>query len=148
MDKPELDKKVMDHDEFKLLLVENAHVEKFDPKLSRILRSGRIDGGWKVAERFDARFDTEVGQRLKVATQFRDADGHIHSNLDLRKMGDLPTEIAPSVIVDYDHAGKHITESEAEGQLELSGVLARLHERNAEYAQFLAGRDSNDLSKM
>ena len=148
MDKQKLDEKVMDPDGFRLLLMGGDYLTEFHQKLNRLLKSGRVDGGWKVAERYDARFDTEVGQRLKVATQFLDAEGHIHSNLDLRRMEDLPTEIAPSVIVDYDHAGKHITESEAEGQPELFGVLARLRERNAELAQFLAGKNSNDLSKM
>jgi hypothetical protein len=110
-------------------------------RMRRILKMGRIDGGWIVAERFNDRFDTEVGQRVKVVTQYLGDNGDIRSNLDLRNIESLPTETAPSVIVDYDNDGKYITESEAEGQLEFSDVLARLRERSAEYAQFMVGRD-------
>ena len=116
--------------------------------MRRLYMAHKVIDGWVVAERFDDRFVTEVGERLHVATQYLGDDGDIHTNLDLRNISNLPTEIAPSVIVDYDHGGQRITEAEAAGLPEFAEVLARLRERNAEYAQFTASRDNNDLSKV
>ena len=110
-------------------------------RLQRLRASMSSSGGWIIGERFDDRYDTEVGGFHQVVTQWIDERGQMQGGYDIRKMGEYPTQRRPSVIVDYGDNGKCYTESDALGQPELSSVIIRLNEREAKYVEFLAKKE-------
>lgn len=92
---------------------------------------------WAIGEKFDERFDTEVGGTQLLVTQGIDAAGNVYGGLKTSMTVDefaaVPKVGRPSAIVDYDNGGKPISPEEAEGLPELAAVLARLREREAAY---------------
>lgn len=104
-------------------------------RLSTRLRSA---GGWLIGERFDDRFDTQVGGFHHIAQQWIDSSGKMQGDWKRDTSGEIETVRAPSVIVDYSKGGKSYTKEEAANFPELAGVLARLCEREAAYLAFLS----------
>jgi hypothetical protein len=111
-------------------------------KFQRFNARCRSAGGWIIGEAFDERFDTEVGGFSHVAQQWVNESGQLQG--DWKRTGDGEIELVrcPSVIVDYANAGKRYTLDEAQALPELSGVLARLQEREAAYVAFLAKKEA------
>lgn len=106
--------------------------------IQRMRARCQFAGGWPIGERFDDRFDTEVGGFSHIAQQWIDASGKLRGDWKRTAEGEVETQRRPSVIVDYENEAKRYTESEAEGVPELAGVLLRLRAREASYVAFLA----------
>jgi len=107
-------------------------------RLQRLRASMLSAGGWIIGERFDDRYDTEVGGFHQMVTQWIDERGQMQGGFDIRKSGEYSTQRRPSLIVDYGDDGKCYTASEALERPELSSVIKRLNEREAKYVEFLA----------
>lgn len=110
--------------------------------LQRFSARCRSAGGWLIGERFDDRFDTEVGGFFHVTQQWVGSNSKLHGDWKRTASGDIETVRAPSLIVDYGFDGKVYTDEEAAGIPELAGVLVRLRERDAAYVAFLADKAS------
>ncbi|MFM0742321.1 hypothetical protein PQQ51_34335, partial [Paraburkholderia xenovorans] len=117
----------MPEDEFRFSPAETLSMRRFH-------RHSLSAGGWLIGERFDDRYDTEVGGSHMVVTQSIDPNGRLIGGLDFTKIGQYPTEPNPPVIVDYGDGGKAISVQEAEARPELAAVLARLRERVAAHS--------------
>jgi hypothetical protein len=98
--------------------------------------SGR--GGWTVGERFDDRFDTEVGGTQLIVTQSLnekgEMEGGLPTSMSLNDFAAFPKQTRPPQIVDYQE-DKPYTLKEAEVIHELAPVVERLRERIAEYEE-------------
>ncbi|KVR92327.1 hypothetical protein WK28_18695 [Burkholderia vietnamiensis] len=123
----------MPEDEFRFSPVETLRMRRFH-------RQHLSAGGWMVGERFDDRYDTEVGGSHMVVTQSIDENGRMVGGFDIAKIEQYPTEPNAPIIVDYGDDGKVISVQEAEGRPELALVLARLRERVAEHAKHVSER--------
>ena len=93
-------------------------------------------GGWTIGERFDDRFDTEVGGTRLIVTQSLNEKGEIEGGLptsmSLNDFAEFPKQPRPPQIVDY-REDKRYTLEEAEAIPELAPVVQRLKERIEEY---------------
>lgn len=89
-------------------------------------------GGWTIGERFDDRFDTEVGGTQLIVTQSLNEKGEI--SMPLNDFAELPKQPRPPQIVDYQE-DKRYTLEEAEAIPELAPVVRRLKERIEEYEE-------------
>ena len=107
----------------------------------RLTAQCRSAAGWMIVERFDDRFDTEVGGFQHIVTQSINPDVQFAGGVEIAKTNDYPVVQAPSVIVDYHDNGKIISMEEAANRPELAAVLTRLRERQDSYAEHLAARD-------
>lgn len=115
--------------------------------LKRMRRAMFSYRGWIIAERFDDRYDTEVGGKQRMVTQWIDhKEDEPHNNeLDAIK----PKQSAkivdrPPVILDYIN-GNHYTLGQAESMPELEPVTARLKERISEYEAHIKALDALSL---
>lgn len=99
-------------------------------------------GGWIIGERFNDRFDTEVGGFSHIAQQWIDANGKLCGDWMRTASGQVSTERRPSVIVDYENEGKQYTEAEADGLSEFACVLMRLRAREEAYVAFLSQKEA------
>ena len=92
--------------------------------------------GWTIGERFDDRFDTEVGGTQLMVTQSFNEHGTLEGGLPLPQtiadFAALPLQPSLPQIIDYQE-GKTYTLDEAEVIPELAPVVQRLKERIAEY---------------
>lgn len=118
-------------DEYHVSRAETLNQKRFSARC-------RYANGWLIGERFDDRFDTQVGGFLHIAEQWIEPNGEMHGGWKRTTSGDIATERAPSLIVDYGFGGKEYTDEEAAAIPELSGVLVRLRERDAAYVAFLS----------
>jgi len=95
-------------------------------------------GGWIIGERFDDRFDTEVGGTQLIVTQSLNEKGEIEgglpSSMSLNGLAAFPKRPRTPQIVDYQE-DKRYTLEEAEAIPELAPVVQRLKERVAEYEE-------------
>lgn len=107
-------------------------------QFQRLSAQCRSAGGWVIGERFDDRFNTEVGGFHTIAVQWIDAEGKLRSDWQRTPDGEIVSERAASVIVDYGDNGKRYKDQEATGVPGFSRVLARLRERDAAYVAFLS----------
>lgn len=107
-------------------------------RFQRFSAQCRSAGGWIIGERFDDRFDTEVGGFHTIAEQWIDAEGMPQGDWKRTPDGEIASERSASVIVDYEDKGKRYTDHEAAGMPGFAEVLARLRERDAAYVAFLA----------
>lgn len=102
-------------------------------------------GGWVIGERFDERYDTEVGGSQLLVKQSINEQGEIEGGLptsmSMEDFAAVPKQARPPQIVDY-HGDKRYTLEEAEGIEELAPVVERLKERMAEYDAKLAEKTS------
>jgi hypothetical protein len=121
-------------DEFQPTQAEALAFDRF----SSVLRSHR---GWKIGERFNDQFNTEVGGFHSIHLQWIDVDGQFQSGKSLTKDGKPELVQATSIIIDYFADGKRYTMDEAAKVPELADVLVRLKERDAEYTAFLVHRE-------
>lgn len=121
----------------------NFYDEEFDispdealafQRLSSQCRSSR---GWIIGERFNDRYDTEVGGQAMLATQWIDESGQMQGDYQRTETGELVTVQTPSAIVDYEDNGRRISVEEAEHMPEIADVLHRLREREAAYLLLL-----------
>jgi hypothetical protein len=108
----------------------------------RFSARGLSAGGWSIGEKFDDRFDTEVGGFSQIAKQWFDGDGKMCGDWERTATGEIAAERNPSVIVDYDNGAKRYTEADAEGVPELASVLVRLRGRETAYVAFLAEKEA------
>ncbi|NRF83801.1 hypothetical protein HQ619_07655 [Burkholderia gladioli] len=120
-------------DEFRISPAETLSMRRFH-------RHSLSAGGWLIGERFDDRYDTEVGGSHMIVAQSIDQNGRLVGGLDFTKIGQYPTEPNSPTIVDYGDGGKAISVQEAEARPELAAVLARLRERVAAHAAHVASR--------
>lgn len=101
--------------------------------------SGR--GSWTIGEKYDDRYDTEVGGNQLLVSQEINEQGDIEGGLpiptNMDELAAIPKRPRPPQIVDYQQ-DKSYTLEEAEGIEELVPVLTRLKERIAEYEAWLA----------
>lgn len=120
-------------DEFQPSTEERLYFQRMRMRLTFV---GGLKKSWAIGERFDDRFDTEVGGTMLVVTQGIDVDGNITGGLNTSMDGfaATPKMPRPAVIVDYNNRGLIMTAEEAELNPEYSAVLARLKERMAEFA--------------
>lgn len=102
----------------------------------------RSAGGWIIGEKFDDRFDTEVGGFAHVAQQWIGEDGQLQGGWKRAPNGEIELVRHLSVIVDYANGGKRYTLDEARALPELTGVMGRLQEREAMYVAFLARKEA------
>lgn len=114
--------------------------------LKRMRRSFFHYRGWPIAEKFDDRYDTEVGGMQTMVTQWIDhGDQPIESNniagLGIRQSSRIVER--PPIILDYI-TGDHFSLAEAEERPELSPVVDRLRQRIDEYKVFVDKLDNRD----
>ncbi len=88
-------------------------------------------GGWTIGERFDDRFDTEVGGTQRHSTK-GEIEGGLPTSMSLNDFAEFPKQPRPPQIVDYQE-DKRYTLEEAEAIPELAPVVQRLKERIEEY---------------
>lgn len=102
-------------------------------------------GGWVIGERFDDRYDTEVGGSQLLVTQSindqGETEGGLPASMSMDEFAAIPKQPRPPQIVDYQE-DKRYTLEEAEGIEELASVVQRLKERIAEYDAKLAEKTS------
>jgi len=117
----------------------SVHGDSMSPDFLRLRNRCRLSaGGWVVGEKFDDRFDTEVGGFVAKQWQCVDENGQSAGDWQRTANAEIETVRNPSVIVDYANGGKSYTIDEAKSLPELAGVLARLQAREAAYVEFLA----------
>jgi hypothetical protein len=96
---------------------------------------------WTIAERFDARFDTEVGGQIMVAPQPVTATSQAPSAFSaaMDDFTQLSTQDRSAAIIDYDNNGCAYSLEAAEALgVEFAPVVARLRERIGAYQQLEA----------
>lgn len=120
------------------LLFSDADVLSFQRFSARC----RSAGGWTIGEKFNDRFDTEVGGFAHVAQQWVDEGGQFRGGWKRTADGEIELVRHPSVVVDYANGGKRYTLDDAQALPELAGVLTRLQEREAAYVAYLAKKEA------
>ncbi|EMW6613311.1 MULTISPECIES: thymidylate kinase [unclassified Enterobacter cloacae complex] len=134
--------KVFVRDEAPFFLMDENPLNWDDAKAFNRLRMSTTcvlgRGGWTIGERFDDRFDTEVGGTQLIVTQSLNEKGEIEGGLptsmSLNDFAEFPKQPRPPQIVDYQE-DKRYTVEEAEAIPELAPVVQRLKERIAEYEE-------------
>lgn len=105
--------------------------------LRRLRMQTTYSGSWTIGERFDERFDTEVGGNQLGISQHLSAAGELQGgipyNVKIQDFSAIPKIDRPALIVDYGDGGKSYTMDEAERLPLLAAVLMRLKERVVEY---------------
>lgn len=106
--------------------------------LMRMKMQGTSSGGWFVGERFNDRYDTEVGGNQLVITQGIDENGDftggIKTEMSLDEFSQIPKQERPPQIVDYE-TGDRYSHEDAKCIPELKEVFVRLVERIEEYEE-------------
>jgi hypothetical protein len=101
-------------------------------RLGRLRMQNTFSSGHAIGERFDDRYDTEVGGNQLVVSQDFDSQGNLSSglraNMTLEELGKHPKQQCPSAIVDFQ-MGRRYSAEEANSLPELAGPLRRLKER-------------------
>ena len=101
-------------------------------RLGRLRMQNTFASGHAIGERFDDRYDTEVGGSQLVVNQGFDGQGALsgglRANITLEELGKHPRQHRPSAIVDYQ-MGRRYSAEEAKNLPELAGPLRRLKER-------------------
>nr|WHE43941.1 hypothetical protein LOCMHKOF_00058 [Providencia stuartii] len=134
--------KVFVRDEAPFFLMDENPLNWDDAKAFNRLRMSTTcvlgRGGWTIGERFDDRFDTEVGGTQLIVTQSLNEKGEIEGGLptsmSLNDFAEFPKQPRPPQIVDYQE-DKRYTLEEAEAIPELAPVVQRLKERIEEYEE-------------
>ncbi|EGC9916771.1 thymidylate kinase [Salmonella enterica] len=134
--------KVFVRDEAPFFLMDENPLNWDDAKAFNLLRMSTTcvlgRGGWTIGERFDDRFDTEVGGTQLIVTQSLNEKGEIEGGLptsmSLNDFAEFPKQPRPPQIVDYQE-DKRYTLEEAEAIPELAPVVQRLKERIEEYEE-------------
>ncbi|MDF5622543.1 thymidylate kinase, partial [Vibrio parahaemolyticus] len=134
--------KVSVRDEAPFFLMDENPLNWDDAKAFNRLRMSTTSvlgrGGWTIGERFDYRFDTEVGGTQLIVTQSLNEKGEIEGGLptsmSLNDFAEFPKQPRPPQIVDYQE-DKRYTLEEAEAIPELAPVVQRLKERIEEYEE-------------
>lgn len=101
--------------------------------LQRVRIQNTMANGRPIGERFDDRFDTEVGGTIILASQSLSDNGTFQGWQVPGSLSGLKTQLAPRppAIVDYE-TGERFSIAEAERLPELAGPLKRLRERLAD----------------
>lgn len=96
--------------------------------------------GWPIGEKFDDRYDTEVGGNQILVTQSlnekRFMKGGLPASMSLDQFSKWPKQPRPPQVVDYQE-GRRYSLDEAETVPELAPVVKRLKERIKEYSEHL-----------
>lgn len=105
--------------------------------IQRLHRFQRTCPGWSMCEKFDERYDTEVGgvQRMIVQTLDHPDDVHCNDMDSLILNQEVTFRKHPSLIHDCKTGDCYYLE-EAEQKPELKAVVTRLKERMVEYEMF------------
>ena len=121
-----------------MFFTEDPH-ESLSDRLSFLRLHARCQsaGGWTIGEKFNDRFDTEVGGFSMVAEQWIE-DGQLKGDWKRTADGSIESVRRVSVVVDYADNGTRYTIEEAQALPELAAVLARLQERESKYLRHLA----------
>lgn len=111
-------------------------------RMSSVCRSA---GGWIIGERFNDRFNTEVGGFHTIAKQWIGENGQLQGDWSRSPSGQIETRRNPSTIIDYVNDGRQYTIEEAETVTDLADVLLRLKERERAYVRFLDNKEQSRI---
>ena len=119
------------------MLIDEAHLFlENSGDFNRIRMRNTFVSDWPIGEKYNDRFETEVGGSQIVVTQSVTADGDIQgtlpSSMSMDEFAALPKIKRQPCIVDYSDGQRYSIE-QAERIEEFAPVLKRLNERIAQY---------------